>query len=506
MVPPLQLFITFCLILLNGCFVLAEYALIRIRASRVEMLARKGHPAGLLIQEMLRNLDLYLSATQLGITMASLGVGWLGEPAVAGLLGGWFPGVSARLGPSVEQALAFVIAFCAITFTHVLVGELLPRSIAIQKAEVIALWTVFPLKLFTEVLRLPIGIMARTSMRILGLLRLRPAAEVEAHLTEEELRIMLGSTEDTGFSLERLMLLENIFDLGTAKVSEAMVPQYRVAYLSLAKKWEDNLAVIRSRRFSRYPLCETDLDSVVGMVLLKDVLFAAWNAPGAAPDLRALRRDIVEVSPAEGLQKLLKTFPDRGIQLAVVRSQTGGVAGIVTLEDILEELVGEIHDEYDLPQAWSLMDVLVPSAVKVGLEVQDRQELIRYLVARLKEAHPALDGAEAVRVVWERETKLSSAVGHGVAVPHGRLANLDRPLVALARTAKSFPFPSPDKLPVRLAFLILTPTSSPVAQLRILARIASLVSNESLRRRLLRAKTEEQLIDILRTGDTVLAS
>ena len=127
-------------------------------------------------------------------------------------------------------------------------------------------------------------------------------------------------------------------------------------------------------------------------------------------------------------------------------------------------------------------------------------------MARLKEAHPALDGAEAVRVVWEREAKLSSAVGHGVAVPHGRLANLDRPLVALARTAKSFPFPSPDKLPVRLAFLILTPTSSPVAQLRILARIASLVSNESLRRRLLRAKTEEQLIDILRTGDTVLAS
>ena len=506
--PALQLLITFGLIALNAGFVLAEYALIRIRASHVELLTRRGHPAGALIQDMLRNLDLYLSAVQMGITMASLGLGWVGEPAVARLLDSYVAGLPLPISRGVTHALSFGIAFGAITFMHILFGELLPRSIAIQKAEVIALWTSFPLKVFTEIFRLPIAAIARVSMRILGLLRLRPASEFETHLTEEEMRIMLGTSEDAGFSLERQMLLENVFDFGTAKVSEAMVPQHRVACLSLAKTSEENLAVVRARRFSRYPLCETDLDSVIGVVLLKDILFAAFSGGATAlvPDLRALRRDIVEVGSGESLLKLLKTFPDRGIQMAVVRGQSGGVAGIVTLEDILEELVGEIHDEYDLPQAWSLMDVLVPGAVKVGVEAKDRQDLIRQLVGKLKEGHPTLDAAEAVRVVWEREEKLSSAVGRGVAVPHGRLAGLERPLVALARSPKGFPFVSPDKVPVRLAFLILTPTTSPVAQLKILARIASLVSNDNLRRRLLRAKTEEQLLDILRTGDTVLAS
>lgn len=503
--PTAQLFITLTLIAINGWFVLAEFSLVRLRASRVEILARKGHRMGALLQEMLRNLDVYLSAVQLGITMASLALGWIGEPAVARILETRLSGVPVFADKVLTHTFSFIVAFGTITFMHILFGELVPRSIAIQKAEVMAIWTALPLKLFTEIFRLPIAGMAGLASRLLALMRIRPA-EGDAQMSEEELRLILGSSEGTSFSLERVMLLENIFDFGTAKVSEAMVPQYRVAYLSLAKSWEENLAVIRSRRFSRYPLCETDLDTVVGLIHLKDILFAQGGAAGGAPDLKALRRDIVEVGPGESLQKLLKTFPDRGIQLALVRNPNGGVAGVVALEDILEELVGEIHDEFDLPQAWSLMDVLVPSAVRIGLEFQDRQEFIRFMVARLKEAHPALDGAEAVKVVWEREEKFSSAVGHGVAVPHGRMNGLERPLVALARSPRSFPFPAPDKVPVRLAFLILTPTASPVAQLKILARIASLVSNENLRRRLLRAKTEEQLLDILRTADTVLAS
>lgn len=502
----LQLLITAALIALNGCFVLAEFALVRVRASKVEVLARKGSPTGLMLQEMLRNLDVYLSAAQFGITMASLGLGWIGEPTVARILERYLAALPVEMPDSILHGVSFFFAFGTITFLHILFGELVPRSIAIQKAETMIFWTALPLKLFTEVFRLPIVGLAGLSMWILQLFRLKPASETEAHMSEDELRLLLGTSEEAGVSLERLMLLENIFDFGTAKVSEAMVPQYRVAYLSLAKTWEENLNVIRSRRFSRYPLCETDLDTVLGVVHLKDILFQLFAHPNTPIDLRALRRDIVEVAPSESLQKLLKTFPDRGIQLAVVRNPTGGVAGIVALEDILEELVGEIHDEYDLPQAWSLMDVLVPQAVRIGLDVQDRQELVRYMIARLKEAHPGLDGEEAVKVVWEREEKFSSAVGHGVAVPHGRLPNLERPLVALARAPRGFPFPAPDKVPVRLVFLILTPTASPVAQLKILARIASLVSNENLRRRMLRAKTEEHLIDILRTADTVLAS
>ncbi|MBI4422334.1 MAG: DUF21 domain-containing protein [Elusimicrobia bacterium] len=503
----LHLLLTFGLIALNAGFVLAEFALVRLRASRIELLARKGQPMALLLQDMLRNLDVYLSAVQLGITMASLGLGWIGEPAFARMLAPHFAGLP--FSAAVTHGLAFVAAFGTITFLHILLGELVPRSIAIQKAETVATLCALPLKAFTFVFRMPIMAMANLANSLLALFRIRSASEVDAHLSEEEIRLILGASEESsGFSLERLMLLENIFDLATAKVSEAMVPQYKVAYLSLAKGWEENLAVIRARRFSRYPLCEGDLDSVIGMIHVKDLLFASWSEGGSTrmPDLRSLKREIVEVSPGESLQKLLKTFPDRGIQMAIVRNPTGGVAGVVTLEDILEELVGEIHDEHDLPQAWSLMDVVVPSAVRIGLEVQDRQILIRELIGRLKEAQPSLDAEEAARVVWEREEKFSSAVGHGVAVPHGRMASIEKPLIAVGRAPRGLPFPAPDKVPVRLVFLILTPAASPVAQLKILARIASLVSNENLRRRLLRAKTEEHLVDILRTADTVLAS
>jgi len=498
------LVVSFVLIAINACFVLLEFSLVRVRASRIEMLARRGNSRAIRVQEVLGHLDVHLAAIQLGITIIGLALGWLGEPALAKWLGEWLASVPLALPPKIIHGMSFGVALFALAFVQIVFGELVPRFIGIQKAEIIALWGVPPLRLFLLIFRIPIAFMSFCAVSIVKMFGMKPAADTESIVSEEEMRILLGETQEKGtFPLERLLLLENLFDLGSAKVSEAMIPVDKVAFLSLKKTWEENLAMIRARRFSRYPLCEDGMESAIGMVHVKDLLLRAEGGP---PDLRKLRRDISVVAEADSLEKLLKSFPDKGIHMALVGGSAKTPVGLLTLEDILEEIVGEVHDEFDLPQAWSLMDVVVASAVTVAPGGVDRQEAIAQLLAKLKEAFPDLNDAEVFKAVWDRELKFSSAVGRGVAVPHARLANLSRPMVVVGRFAKPIAFPSLDNVPVRLVFLVLTPAGAPIVQLKVLARIASLAINENLRRKLLRAKTSEAMLEILRTADTLLAA
>jgi len=490
------------LIGLNGFFVMTEFAFVRVRPSRLEVLARRGSQSAVLAQGILQHLEVYLSALQLGITMASLGLGWVGEPTVAALVEPYLARIP--YGGAAAHGLSFVLAFASVTSLQILAGELVPRSVGLQKAEAIALRVALPLRLYYLAFKVPVTWLAAAASASARLLGFPAHAGAEPHLTEEEIRVLLGSTEaKPGLSLERLMLMENIFDFGTAKVADAMVPAERVAYLSLRKDWKDNLEIIRSRRHSRYPLCSDGLDSASGYVHVKDIALAPPS--GAAPDLAALRRGAAEVGPEDPLQKLLQAFADKGIHFALVK-EAGRVAGIITLEDILEEIVGEIQDEFDVPQAWSFTDLLVPSAVHVDSGLADARALTRRLIADLHAAHPAFDREGAVRAVWERENAFSSAMGRGIAIPHARLPALDKPLVAMEISSKPLPFRAPDRLPVRLVFLVLTPAGTPIAQLKVLARIASFASNDNLRRRLLRAKTRESAVGILRTADTVLAA
>jgi len=215
------------------------------------------------------------------------------------------------------------------------------------------------------------------------------------------------------------------------------------------------------------------------------------------------------VSTCHGEFNLL-TYLDKTaneVHLALVKDSKGAASGLVTLEDLFEEIVGEVQDEFDLPQAWSLTDLVVPSAVAVQLGATDVDDAIGVLLERLCAAEATISKEISLREVLDRERRFSSAVGRGVAVPHARLPDLQRAFVALGRFARPVPFASaPDTLPIRLVFLVLTPVGVPVLQLRILARIAAIASNESIRRKMLRTRSAESLLDLLRTADTLLAT
>ncbi|MBI4248812.1 MAG: DUF21 domain-containing protein [Elusimicrobia bacterium] len=493
------------LIGLNILFVLMEYALVRTRPARIEILARKGDARALRVQEMLSHIDRYLAAIQVGITLVALALGAFAEPPITEILQGWTERTLGDLPDFPLRVVSLAVGLGLLAYLQIVLGELLPRTIAIHKAESLALWGSFPLKIWALLCRAPVAVMATSSASLVRLLGLKPASEAEAAASEDEIRILLSESQEKGvLPFERLILHENLFDLSAAKARDAMTARDKIAFLSVAKPWPENLETIRTRRFSRYPLCREDLGSVIGLVHVKDIVL---QAGGSTPDIERIRRDIASVPETETVERMLKTFPDKGIHMALVKEEKRGVSGLVTLEDLFEEIVGEVQDEFDLPQAWSLADVVIPSAVAVQLEAKGADEAIRVLTGRLCAAEPSIQKDAALRAVLDRERLFSSGVGRGVAVPHARLADSKRAFVAFGRFAKPVPFAAaPDAVPIRLVFLVLTPAGSPVAQIRILARIAALASNETIRRRMLHAKSAEALLELLRTADTLLAS
>lgn len=493
------------LIAANALFVLMEFALVRVRPARIEILARRGSKRALAVQEILSHLDEYLAAIQVGITVIALALGAVGESAVTAALTARLSGVFSALPPQWTRFISFAIAVSALAVLQIVLGELVPRAIAINYAERLALWGARPLKVLAAALRLPIRAMTASSAGILRVFGLKPAAEADHSVGVDEMRVLLGETHEKGaMPLERLLLLENLFDFGSSKVSEAMRPRERIVYLSLARPWSENLEVIRDKRYSRYPLCETDLDSAIGYVHIKDLVL---TGAGAEPDLKKIRRDLYEVSDGESLEKLLKTMPDKGVHLAVARDGLNRIMGLLTIEDILEELVGEIRDEFEKTTGWMAGEFFSRASVDANLPTTEIKPTIRHLMDKLKAGHPELDAEIAFAAVWERELKFASAVGRGVLVPHARLPGLKAPLIAVGRFAKAPPaLSAPDGVPVRLVFLILTPLETPTMQLKVLQRIASLITNETLRRKILRAKSDESLLTLLRTADTLLAT
>ncbi len=335
------------LILLNGFFVAAEFAIVKVRSTQIEVLVRTGARGARIAQRVVTHLDAYLSATQLGITLSSLALGWLGEPVVAYLLHPLFSLLGFRQ-ETVIETISFIVGFSLITYATIVLGELVPRWIAIQRAQRMALALAPALHVFFIVFRPFIQFLNVSGKGVMSLLRSTPPAEVDVTHSEEELRLFLGKQQS--FSSTGRSILLNALELQDRTVREVMVPRTSVTFLSTSKSIEQNIAIALENQFTRYPLCEKSLDNIVGMIHLKD-LFKLKGATGPGTKLLEIRREMLFVPETMPLERILNTFLAKRVLMAIAVDEYGGTAGLVTLENVLEELVGDIRDEFDVEPA-----------------------------------------------------------------------------------------------------------------------------------------------------------
>ena len=337
------------LISLNGFFVAGEFALVRVRESRIAQLEQEGDPRATGVMDALRDLDGYLSVCQVGITMASLALGWVGEPVVAALIKPVF--MALGLGNDrVIEVIAVALGFGLITYAHLVFGEQAPKYFSIQKAERMALWIYRPLKFFMLFLR-PVSWLVNTSTNfVLRPWGIRLGGEMEVH-SEEELRLMITSSTASGvLEPEEREYLNNVFDFGDTVVREIMVPRPDIEALPEDAPLGELVEKAAFGAYTRYPVYEGDADHVLGAVHVKDLFRAAREEPESF-DIRPLIRECLVVPENKRIDEILKEFQQRKLQMAIVIDEWGSVEGLVTIEDVLEEIVGEIQDEFDENEA-----------------------------------------------------------------------------------------------------------------------------------------------------------
>ncbi|HDR7794505.1 TPA: HlyC/CorC family transporter [Bacillus luti] len=339
------------LIAFTGFFVAAEFAIVKVRSSRIDQLVAEGKRGALAAKKVTSNLDEYLSACQLGITVTAMGLGWLGEPTIEKLLHPLFERLN--LNPSISSVLTFGLAFMLMTYLHVVVGELAPKTMAIQKAEKVTLLFAAPLMMFYKVMYPFIWVLNGSARVITGLFGLKPASEHEVAHTEEELRLILSDSYESGeINQAEYKYVNNIFEFDNRIAKEIMVPRTEIVGFYLEDSVEEHMKVIQNERYTRYPIFGEDKDDIIGMVNVKDFFIRYMTEDQKdLSSIRSYMRPIIEVMETTPIHDLLLQMQKKRIPMAVLYDEYGGTAGIVTLEDILEEIVGEIRDEYDEDEA-----------------------------------------------------------------------------------------------------------------------------------------------------------
>jgi CBS domain containing-hemolysin-like protein len=332
-------------VLANGFFVAAEFAFAKVRPTSLDALARAGDKKAELAFEMTRRLDAYLSATQLGITLASLGLGWLGEPALAGLIEAPLRSVGASA--AVIHGIAFGVAFAIISLLHIVLGELVPKSIAINYPEKVSRISGRALRVFFVITWPAMWILNELSTAVLRLLRLPPMQHAEGKLSAEEIRLIIqASFTEEGERDRKRDLLERVLRGTDRHVRVVMVPRVDMVVLSTDDDVDSCIGLVRKHGYSRYPLCEGgDPDKVLGYVHVKDLLRSAGEPANALVDKK---RDVLFVPETAKVGDLLSEFQLTSTPIAIVVDEYGGTDGLVTVEDVVEEMVGEIQDEHDL--------------------------------------------------------------------------------------------------------------------------------------------------------------
>lgn len=340
-----RLLLALFFVIANGFFVAAEFAIVKVRSTQLVELADAGSKRARMARRMVKHLDAYLSATQLGITLASLALGWIGEPAFHHLINPLFEKFG--VNPSYAKTASATVAFVIISILHIVLGELAPKSMAIQKPVGTTLWTAHVLHAFYVITYPAIWLLNNVSQAILKLVGLEPTSEhAEMAHSPEELRLILASSEKAGIlSEENREIIEGVFQFSKRTARQIMVPRTDVVILSITKSIEENLETIRTTRHTRYPLCDGSLDNTIGLIHVKDLLLAQLRGPGRS--LQELKRDLLFVPGNSTVESLLSQFIESKTHMAIVLDEYGGASGIVSLENITEELFGQIQDEFD---------------------------------------------------------------------------------------------------------------------------------------------------------------
>ncbi|MEW6567516.1 MAG: hemolysin family protein [Chloroflexota bacterium] len=348
----LELVLVLGLIGANAFFVAAEFALVRVRRTRIEELVSQGSDAARWVQRAIRNLDRSIAATQLGITMAGLALGWVAEPGLSALTQPLVRLFPLELSDAVSRSASAALAFALITFLTVVIGELAPKSIALRHSERAALFVARPIVVWSSLFRPAVWALTGSANRLLRLFGIKPAAGREVVHSVQELKMLVSASAAGGVvEADEQDMLDAVFDLGETLVRQVMIPRTEMIAIPAEASLEEIIAVALRHPFTRFPVYEGSLDQIVGVVHLRDVMRARHSAPPETATARGLMRRALFVPETVDAISLLRRFRARRQRLAIVLDEYGGTAGLVTLEDLLEEIVGEVSDEFDEDQS-----------------------------------------------------------------------------------------------------------------------------------------------------------
>lgn len=338
----LNLLLVLVFVALNGFFVAAEFAYVKVRASRIDAMAEEGNMRARFAQKILRNLNAYLSACQLGITLTSLILGWLGEPTVSRLL----EPLLTRMGlpDAAIDTISFIIAFAIITSFHITLGEQFPKTYAIRQSEAITLWTALPVIVFNYIMYPFIWSLNGVSNWMLRKSGIGAEEGHESAHTEDEIRVLMQESHKSGLlDKTEMTLMDNIFEFSETTAREIMIPRTEMVCLYANLPIEDNIEIAINEMRTRFPVCDPDKDNIIGYIHIKDL----FNPRDRIRDIRSILRPLATVPESMSISALLTSMQRKKHQMALLIDEYGGTAGLVTVEDILEEIVGEIQDEFD---------------------------------------------------------------------------------------------------------------------------------------------------------------
>lgn len=344
-----RLLLALFLVLLNGFFVAAEFSIVKVRYSQIQLKAAEGNSMAKQAEHIIKHLDEYLSATQLGITLASLALGWVGESALHHIVENIFHSLNMEMSQASITSVSLVISFVLITIMHIVFGELIPKSIAIRKSEATTMATAVPLRIFYLIFKPFIWLMNSMSNGFLRLIKIHPASEQEIHSTEE-LQLLVKQSADSGeIEEENYEIIKNAFDFTDHSAKQIMVPRQNITSIDFEEDINEIINKIMDSGYSRIPVYIDSIDNVIGIFYTKEIIREYVKRKGDLDheDLKDLMRDAFFVVESKKVSDLLKTFQLKKQHIAIVIDEFGGTEGIITLEDILEELVGEIQDEED---------------------------------------------------------------------------------------------------------------------------------------------------------------